>query len=267
MSFGSSSSKTNYNSNPTFNFPGAKDLAASLVSSGEGIVGRGDQYKAQGLDFLSGLVSGQPFRSEMSDPLKNQIESIINERNNDLGRNLAQVRSQYYRGPEGRNVMALDDAFVRNKLGTDRILSDLVQDQYNQDRSVAGNAASNLVTSGSSDFNQVLSLLSLLRGQSGSSKTSGSEFEISLSDIGSIVSAGAEMLPLLPMIPSDKRLKTNIKKLSRIEDGINLYSFSYLWNPFKKHIGLMAQEVEKVYPELVTEFFGFKAINYGKLFN
>jgi hypothetical protein len=61
---------------------------------------------------------------------------------------------------------------------------------------------------------------------------------------------------------SDVRAKENIRELATLNNGLKLYSFSY------KHggppqIGLMAQEVEGVYPEAVwTGEDGLKRINY-----
>lgn len=186
MSFSSGNNKTKQSStsDPTFNYAGATDLLDSLLSNSQQTTDANDT-KIQGLDFLKSLVAGNPFESEMSEPLTNQIQSIINERNNNLGRDLASTRSQFYRGPAGRNLMAVDDAFVRNKLGTDRIISDLIQGQYNQDRALATNSANNLVTTGLTDFNQTLSLLSLLRGSkgTGTSRTSGSGFTLNVPEL------------------------------------------------------------------------------------
>jgi hypothetical protein len=68
---------------------------------------------------------------------------------------------------------------------------------------------------------------------------------------------------------SDIRLKTNIKK---IEDAISKiknisgYTFNFKNEINKKHIGLIAQEVEGVLPELVTEDHeGLKSVAYGNL--
>ena len=71
---------------------------------------------------------------------------------------------------------------------------------------------------------------------------------------------------------SDKRLKDNIVKIEKpLEklDKINGYEFD--WNNkqelYKGHdIGVVAQEVEQVYPELVeTRKSGYKAVKYEKL--
>ena len=66
---------------------------------------------------------------------------------------------------------------------------------------------------------------------------------------------------------SDIRLKKNIKKIGKLRDGINIYSFDYINRkdlPKGEQIGVMAQEVEKVIPEaVITMADGYKAVNYG----
>jgi hypothetical protein len=64
-------------------------------------------------------------------------------------------------------------------------------------------------------------------------------------------------------IMSDIRLKKNIRKLGKTPAGINIYEFEYK-NTSKKHIGVMAQEVEQAIPEAVVIMSsGFKAVRYG----
>lgn len=63
-------------------------------------------------------------------------------------------------------------------------------------------------------------------------------------------------------IMSDERVKENIKKVGKTDDGQNIYSFSYKGGgPIQ--IGLMAQEVEKKKPQAVEEIGGIKHVNYG----
>ena len=61
---------------------------------------------------------------------------------------------------------------------------------------------------------------------------------------------------------SDERLKENIEKVGSLTDGQPVYSYNYKWDHTPR-IGLMAQDVEKRYPEAVTEIGGYKAVNYG----
>ena len=71
---------------------------------------------------------------------------------------------------------------------------------------------------------------------------------------------------------SDKRLKTNITPLTNILEKIQqINGVSYNWKKFtnkgpQREIGVIAQDVEKVFPELVTETQdGFKAVFYSKM--
>lgn len=71
---------------------------------------------------------------------------------------------------------------------------------------------------------------------------------------------------------SDKRLKEQIKPLEgSLEKIVALQGVSYHWRDTKKnrdkHIGLIAQDVEKVFPELVSENEedGMKTLDYSAL--
>jgi hypothetical protein len=67
---------------------------------------------------------------------------------------------------------------------------------------------------------------------------------------------------------SDERLKANINKISDESADklftLNPITFSYINNNLKNHYGVSAQEVEKVFPELVenNNIFGYKTVNY-----
>lgn len=64
---------------------------------------------------------------------------------------------------------------------------------------------------------------------------------------------------------SDRRLKTSIKFLGIASNGLNVYQFRYK-NSSNLHIGYMADEVEKLYPEAVlTNSDGYKMVNYSLL--
>jgi hypothetical protein len=74
---------------------------------------------------------------------------------------------------------------------------------------------------------------------------------------------------------SDKRLKKDIKPLDNIlQKVLKLRGVTYLWKaghkpagekPVERNIGFIAQEIEKVFPELVmTDKNGYKLVNYDK---
>jgi len=67
---------------------------------------------------------------------------------------------------------------------------------------------------------------------------------------------------------SDRRLKTDIAVIDNALDLINtLHGYTFTWKADgKKAIGLIAQEVEQVFPNLVTtDVNGLKSVQYGNL--
>jgi hypothetical protein len=63
------------------------------------------------------------------------------------------------------------------------------------------------------------------------------------------------------MMMSDRRLKTDIEPVGKLDNGLTVYRYRYL-NSLAFQIGLMADEVEKVCPKAVAEIGAFKAVNY-----
>ena len=70
-----------------------------------------------------------------------------------------------------------------------------------------------------------------------------------------------------PALPSDVRLKQDIRYISKLQDGINLYSYSYKNDTSRKmYVGVMAQEVIRVVPNaVITMANGFMAVRYDLL--
>lgn len=84
-----------------------------------------------------------------------------------------------------------------------------------------------------------------------------------------LFSLGAAAIPLM----SDIRTKENIKQVGWLPNGLPVYTYEYK-DEFKDHplaghgthTGLMAQEVEVMYPNAVTTLDnGYKAVDYGQL--
>jgi hypothetical protein len=83
-----------------------------------------------------------------------------------------------------------------------------------------------------------------------------------LSDLGGLMGGAASLFTAF----SDRRLKENIKEVGVDQrTALTLYEFSYKANPSKRYIGVMADEVELVYPEAVTESDGYKQVRYDLL--
>lgn len=79
-----------------------------------------------------------------------------------------------------------------------------------------------------------------------------------MSALGSIGTAAGAYAGALAM--SDRRLKTDIKKVGEGPKGVGIYEFAYK-SP-QKHVGYMAQEVEQKFPEHVFDTAsGYKAVS------
>jgi len=80
---------------------------------------------------------------------------------------------------------------------------------------------------------------------------------------GTALAAGAKYgLPLL--MGSDIRMKENVRRVGYTDDGQPLYFYTYKSDPNTPHVGLMAQDVEKIRPDAVVEIDGMKYVDYGK---
>jgi len=108
-------------------------------------------------------------------------------------------------------------------------------------------------------------------GGSQTQTTSGGSGSGLMSGLGALSSgvgilSGLKSLGVLAaLLPgSDERLKTDIQKLGKDkETGVDMYAYRYKGDPktYPKVVGPMAQDIEKKYPEAVTEVAGKKAVD------
>jgi Chaperone of endosialidase len=78
---------------------------------------------------------------------------------------------------------------------------------------------------------------------------------------GAPLSGGSSgLLGMLGSVFSDERLKEDISPVGKLDDGQPVYKYRYIGSPIWQ-IGVMAQDVEKVVPEAVTDVGGYKAVN------
>ncbi len=77
--------------------------------------------------------------------------------------------------------------------------------------------------------------------------------------------AGSALGALMPlMMKCDRRLKENVRRCGTLADGLGVYRYSYIGDG-TNYVGLMADEVEELYPEAVGEMLGFKTVDYAKV--
>jgi hypothetical protein len=65
--------------------------------------------------------------------------------------------------------------------------------------------------------------------------------------------------------PSDRRLKRDIILLAKLENGIGIYRYRYLWSDVV-YVGVMAQEVAQIVPDAVVPMDnGYLSVDYDRL--
>lgn len=80
--------------------------------------------------------------------------------------------------------------------------------------------------------------------------------------IGDLASLGLSSAMIAKL--SDRRLKKDIEKVGVHPVGVPLYRFKYLWSD-EDHVGVMADELEKIRPDAVRTIGGYKLVNYGAI--
>ena len=75
---------------------------------------------------------------------------------------------------------------------------------------------------------------------------------------------GSAASAAIPLMFSDKRLKTDIKKVGKTNEGLPVYTYKYKGDDTTQ-MGVMAQDVEKKTPSAVRTLGGFKAVDYTKV--
>lgn len=101
----------------------------------------------------------------------------------------------------------------------------------------------------------------------GANPTSVTSSQAQTSPLQTLGSLGSLALMAKLLLPSDRRLKDNIKWIDVDEKtGLNIYEFTYKTDPGKHYRGVLADEVRKVYPAaVVTDSDGYLAVDYDKL--
>lgn len=63
---------------------------------------------------------------------------------------------------------------------------------------------------------------------------------------------------------SDRRLKTDIRRVGETNDGVPIYTFRFKGSPVTQ-MGVMAQDVEKRQPRAVVDRGPYKGVRYDRL--
>lgn len=78
--------------------------------------------------------------------------------------------------------------------------------------------------------------------------------------LGQLGSAG-----MMALMMSDRRTKTDIVKIGKLDSGLNLYKFKYIGSDAQQ-VGVMSDEVRELFPDaVVVGDDGFDRVNYARL--
>ncbi len=61
-----------------------------------------------------------------------------------------------------------------------------------------------------------------------------------------------------------KPVSDEIKRVGETDEGLGIFTYKYKGNP-TTHMGVMAQDVQKVKPEAVKKVGGYLAVDYGAI--
>jgi hypothetical protein len=248
-----------------------KGPTAEIASSIQGLVpGLLEKYNAgnpsvnaaQGYnsDVLGGkYLTGNPY-----------LESIVNKsRENAMGAvggafgRLGAFGGTKYAEAAGRGVADAENTLRYNDYGAERGRMDTAAGQAPSIAAADYLGISPLLAAaqGGTDLayapsDHYSSALAQLLGNSQTTKSSSNIFD-GLLKAGATVGAG--------FAASDRRLKTNIRKIGEFADGLGQYIWTYIWGG-PEQLGVMADEVERLRPwALGPVIGGFATVNYSAL--
>ena len=223
-------------------FDALVELMAPYVTAGTGAMGQQQALIGlQGAEAQKQAISGFE-QSPLFQSLMQQGENAILQNASATG------------GLRGGNVQAALSQFRPQALNA------LIEQQYGRlgglstmgQASAAGQAASGL---------QSASNIGNLFGNQGAALAGG---QMARGNVARQAFGDAMDIGKMAAMFSDRRLKKNIKQIGTRPDGLNVYEFDYIWGG-KRQVGLMAQEVQTIYPGAVSESGGYLMVDYSKV--
>lgn len=215
-------------------------------------------------DVLDGkyLDAGNPY-----------LQGQINSTNNDITDKINATFGAAGRTGSGGNTYSLGKALAQNE-------NNLRYTDYTNERSRMSTAAGQAPSLAAGQYSGLAAYLQAAAAATGlpqeaagnyasglgsllgqySTKT-GTSTPSLLSGLGQAVNIGTDAVSLF----SDRRLKTNIRKIGEHADGLGRYVWNYVWGG-PQHEGVMADEVAQLRPwALGPVVSGFSTVAYGRL--
>lgn len=178
---------SNYSSKATFGPEGQ-----AILGQLQGLFSNNPQDSNYGQFFLDAM-QGKGFGR---DKLQGEIDLITQQSDAALPRDLAKARTFTRNRPDTFGGQVASNVVADNMIGRDLSIARLLREQGNIDQTMMGQAASALAGLDANRMSQGTSLLSLLRGESGTqtSKTKSSSPMGALGAVGGLLEGGGGLL-------------------------------------------------------------------------
>lgn len=227
-------------------------LASRGIGSGgiRGIMGNQAQAQA-GADVRGGLIGMQQQGAGLGLQALGQAGQMSTQQEQ-------MMLEQALANQSAQNQYGLANMLATNEGGQFNVSNQLQNQQWNLGNQMnwQGNQQANQFAA--NQFNASQANQTYLQNMQNQSQFWNSMIGGGMNMAGNLVSAAPAA-----MMASDIRLKENINKIGKLDNGLPVYSFNYKNNKTPT-IGLMAQDVEKVHPHAVKEINGYKHVNYNE---
>lgn len=212
----------------------------SLLSSGTGMTG-------QAADYYSGILSGNP--TALASAMQPEITATSNQYNG------ARQQANTF-APMGGGRSSLMASLPFQQAGT---VSNIIAQARPMAAAALGNLGLGTSGLGSNLLSTTLNSILGERGQDMNQQNANMGFLTS--GLTSLVSGG---MSHLPYATSDERVKENLEKIGNV-GPLEIFTFNFIGSD-EPQIGLVAQQVDKVFPEAVLkDEFPWK-VNYDLAF-
>lgn len=237
---------------------GSGNVNSSRTAIQQGIVDRGLAQKA---GDISANLRGAAYNSGLTLAQQNSQYGNTN--------NLTALMAQLSGGTSAVNAgTAANSGSVTQAGGLFNIANAGIAGQYGAAQAPLTNAQQSFTANSTDPFTALQQYYGLVgannwggstsgattNNTNGTNNTQGTATPSTVSQIGGYMGMAGSLL-------SDERTKTEITQVGSLNDGQKVYRYRYrgfsTW-----HIGLIAQEVEKLYAHAVTEIHGLKHVNY-----
>jgi len=203
------------------------------------------------------MVEYQPGGSTRGDLVQSQAISAANQQ---MLNKAAEMYGGAYQGAQQRATQwgGMYPSIMNAPLSTYGALGQVGEQQRGMQQEAINRDMAKYQYDVSKPQSQLANYMSMISGDYGGTTTQVAPGPSGLQQMASMASiAGA-----LGM--SDIRVKRNIVPEGTSWKGLDVYTYNYLGQSTRRR-GVMAQDVEKIYPNAVSEFGGVKHVDYGAI--